>query len=67
MSINMCITYAGYNIAQDPWFLTCETSCTPLPVPADYPDPCQGCRFLAGMGIDHRKVTQGLPVPITNA
>ena len=46
-------------------FLTRETPCTPLPVPADYPDPCQGCRFLAGMGIGHRKVTRGLPVPIT--
>jgi len=46
-------------------FLTCETPCTPLPVPADYPDPCRGYRFLEGMGIGHRKVTWGLPVLIT--
>ena len=46
-------------------FLTCETPCTPLPVPTDYPDPCQGYGFLEGMGIGHRKVTRGLPVPIT--
>ena len=46
-------------------FLTRETPCTPLPVPADYADPCQGCGFLAGTGIGHRKVTRGLPVPIT--
>src|ERR1700761_5527422 len=47
-------------------FLTCETPCTPLPIPADYPDLCQGCGFLAGMGIGHCKVTQGLPMPITS-
>ena len=44
---------------------THETPCTPLPVPADYPDPCQGYRFLEGTGIGHHKVTWGLPVPIT--
>ena len=37
-------------------FLTHETPCTPLPIPADYPNPCQGCGFLAGTGIGHRKV-----------
>ena len=46
-------------------FLTCETPCIPLPIPTDYLGPCQGCGFLAGTGIDHRKVTWGLPVPIT--
>ena len=46
-------------------FLTRETQCTPLPVPADYPDPCRGYGFLEGMGIGHREVTWGLPVPIT--
>ena len=47
-------------------FLTRETPCTPLPVPADYPDPCRGYGFLEGTGIGHREVTRGLPVPITN-
>ena len=47
-------------------FLTCETPCTPLPVPADYPDPCRGYGFLEGTGIGHREVTRGLPVPITS-
>jgi len=46
-------------------FLTHETPCTPLPIPADYPDPCRGYGFLEGMGIGHRKVTQGLPMLIT--
>ena len=46
-------------------FLTRETPCTPLPVPADYPDPCRGYGFLEGTGIGHREVTRGLPVPIT--
>ena len=46
-------------------FLTCETPCTPLPIPADYPDPCRGYGFLEGTGIGHREVTRGLPVPIT--
>ena len=45
--------------------LTRDTPCTPLPVPADYPDPCQGYGFLEGTGIGHREVTRGLPVPIT--
>ena len=48
-------------------FLTRETPCTPLPVPADYPDPCRGYRFLEGTGIGHREVTRGLPVPITSS
>jgi len=47
-------------------FSTCETPCTRLPIPADYPDPCRGCGFLEGMGIGHREVTRGLPMPITN-
>ena len=46
-------------------FLTRETPCTPLPIPADYPDPCRGYGFLEGTGIGHREVTRGLPVPIT--
>jgi len=46
-------------------FLTHETPCTPLSVPADYPDPCCGCGLLKGMGIGHHKVTRGLPMPIT--
>ena len=48
-------------------FLTCETPCISLPVPADYPDLCQGCGFLEGTGIGHREVTQGLPMPITTS
>ena len=47
-------------------FLTHETPCTPLPIPADYPDPCRGYGFLEGTGIGHREVTRGLPVPITS-
>ena len=47
-------------------FLTRETPCTPLPIPADYPDPCRGCGFLEGMGIGHHEVTWGLPMPITS-
>ena len=48
-------------------FLTRETPCSPLPIPADYPDPCRGYGFLEGTGIGHREVTRGLPMPITNA
>jgi len=44
-------------------FLTCET---PLPIPADDPDLCQGSGFLEGTGIGHCEVTWGLPVLITN-
>jgi len=47
-------------------FLTHETPCTPLPIPADDPDLCQGSGFLEGTGIGHCEVTWGLPVPLTN-
>ena len=46
-------------------FLTCETPCTAIPIPTDYPDLCRGYGFMEGMGIGHCEVTQGLPVPIT--